>query len=83
VRDQGLSTLIGVSLAPFSHSLTLAAERKQSIMTEQAQDKQQQNTTAQPGTEQQGVQGWLKIVIAVIFYSGLTVFLLSSIDHVA
>jgi hypothetical protein len=33
--------------------------------------------------EQQGVQGWLKVVIAVIFYAGLTGFLLSSIDHVA
>jgi hypothetical protein len=54
-------------------------------MTEQAQDQhQQQHTTSQSGIEQQqGVQGWLKIVIASIFYAGLTVFLLSSIGHVA
>jgi hypothetical protein len=47
----------------------------------ETQDKQAQ--TPLPPQEQQGVQGWLKIVIAVIFYAGLTGFLLSSIDHVA
>lgn len=51
------------------------------------QTSQEQQQTSQPTPqqepEQQGVQGWLKIVIAVIFYAGLTGFLLSSIDHVA
>lgn len=48
-------------------------------------------TTQQPATaqtqpvkeEHSGTPRWVKIVMAVIFYSGLTVFLLGSIDHVA
>ncbi len=44
-------------------------------MQQQAQTNQQD--------EPQGTQGWIKVVMAIIFYIGLTVYLLGSIDHVA